>query len=85
MWNLVISTVVFFIAAGYVRRHLNEQGIPKGATRAILVFTLASVMSWGAGAAVDWVQEKMEGQQGSAQTAGDIQLLLNAAGQTQQP
>ncbi len=85
MWNLVVSTVAFFIATWYVRRQLNEQGTPKGATRAILVFTLASIVSWGAGETADWVQEKVEGPQGRAQTAGDIQQLLNAAGQTQQP
>lgn len=57
VWNLLISTLVFFIAAWYVRRYLDEQGIPAGTTRGILVFTLASVVSWGAGAAVDWIQD----------------------------
>ena len=56
LWNLLISTLVFFVAAWYVRRYLDEQGIPAGATRGFLVFTLASVLSWGAGAAVDWLQ-----------------------------
>lgn len=56
MWNLLISTIVFFIAAWYVRRYLDEQGIPAGMTRSILVFTLASLVSWGAGEAVDFIQ-----------------------------
>lgn len=56
MSNLLISTIVFFIAAWYVRRYLDEQGIPAGMTRSILVFTLASLVSWGAGEAVDFIQ-----------------------------
>ncbi len=56
MWNLVISTIAFFIAAWYIRRYLDEQGIPAGMTRSILVFTLASLASWGAGEGVDFIQ-----------------------------
>lgn len=52
-WNLIISTITFFIAAGYIRRYLDEQGLPKGATRGTLVFMLASLMSWGSGEMVD--------------------------------
>lgn len=55
LWNLIVSTIVFFIAAWYIRRYLEEQGIPKGATRGILVFTLASVVSWAAGELADRV------------------------------
>lgn len=53
-WNLIISTITFFIAAGYIRRYLDERGLPKGTTRGTLVFTLASLMSWGFGEIVDW-------------------------------
>ena len=56
MWNLLISTIVFFIAAWHVRRYLDEQSIPAGMTRSILVFTLASLVSWAAGEAVDFIQ-----------------------------
>jgi len=54
IWNLIISIMTFFIAAGYIRRYLNKQGLPKGTTRGTLVFTLASLMSWGSGEMVDW-------------------------------
>ncbi|MDD4928899.1 MAG: hypothetical protein PHP85_06440 [Gallionella sp.] len=57
MWNFVISTLVFFIAAWYIRRYLDEQGLPKGATHSLLVFTLASLVSWGAGDAADWLHD----------------------------
>ncbi len=82
IWNLTISTLVFFVAVWYVRRFLDEQDIPRGTTRAVLVFALASLASWGAGEAVDWTQEKIEGPQAEAQTP-DLQQLLKAAGLSQ--
>ena len=84
MWNLIISTLVFLIAAWFIRRYLELQGIPKGATRGILVFVLAYMVSWGAGEMVDWTQEKIEGPQPAAKTSDDLLQLLKAAGQVQQ-
>jgi hypothetical protein len=69
IWNLVVSTLVFFIAAWYIRRYLDEQEIPKGMTRSISAFALAYFVSWGAGEAADWTQEKIEGPQPVAQTS----------------
>ena len=83
MWNLVISTVVFFISAWYIRRYLDEQEIPKGMTRGMLVFMFASLLSWGSGEVVDWIQRKIEGPQVTAQTSGDMLQLLKAATQEQ--
>jgi predicted PurR-regulated permease PerM len=83
MWNLIISTIVFFIAAWYLHRYLEEQGIPKGITRKILVFSLASLVSWGAGEVADWAQEKIEGQQPAAKTTDDLAQQLKAALQAQ--
>jgi hypothetical protein len=82
VWNLIISTLVFFIAAWYINRYLNEQGIPKGMTRGILVFMLASLAAWGAGAAADWAQGTLEEPQPEAQTTDDLVKLLKEAGQT---
>lgn len=75
MWNLIISTLVFFMAVWYIHRYLNEQGIPKGMTRGILVFTLASLVSWGAGEMVDWTQEKIEGPKPVAKTPDGLSQL----------
>jgi hypothetical protein len=83
MWNLVISTIVFFIAAWYIRRYLDEQGVPTGMTRGILVFAFASLVSWGSGEVVDWVQEKTEGPQPAAKAPNDLQQLMKAVGQQQ--
>lgn len=84
MWNLIISTIMFFISAWYIRRWLDEQGIPKGMTHGILVFALASLVSWGAGEAVDWTHDKIEGTQHTAQASPDVTQLLKAMGQVQQ-
>ena len=73
MWNMIISTIVFFIAAWYFNRYLDAQGIPKGMTRGILVFVLAYAVSWGAGEIADW----LVGAQPAAQPSGDLSQLLN--------
>lgn len=84
MWNLIISTVVFFVAAWYVRRYLEEQGIPKGMSRGLMVFVLASLVSWGAGDVTDWVQEKIQGPKPVAQTSDDMTQLMKQLGQLRQ-
>ncbi|MGA7749920.1 MAG: hypothetical protein WCA63_07200 [Gallionella sp.] len=81
MLNLIISTIVFFVAAWFLNRYLDEQGIPKGMTRNLTVLVLASLMSWGAGWAVDWTQGKIDGPQTDAQTG--LSQLLKAANQGQ--
>ena len=84
MMNLVISTVAFFVAAWFLNRYLDGQNIPKGMTRTMLVFSLAAMVSWGAGEVVDWAQVKTEGPRAAAQTSGELSQLLKAAGQVQQ-
>jgi hypothetical protein len=57
MWNIIVSTFVFFFAVWYFRRILDEQGIPKGMTRSLFIFVLAYMVSWGVGLIVDWLQK----------------------------
>ena len=83
MWSLIVSVVVFFVAVWYFRRYLDELEIPKGMTRGMLVFTLAYLMSWGAGKAVDWAQGKTQGPQSATQNPGDLSQPLKAADQAQ--
>ena len=83
MLNLTVSTIVFFIAAWFLNGYLDEQGIPKGLTRGVIVLVLASLMSWGAGWAVDWTQIKVEGPQASDQTQNGFTQLMKDAGQQQ--
>jgi hypothetical protein len=74
MWNMIISTLVFIVAAWYIRRYLDEMGITKGMTRGLMVFILAYLVSWGAGAVVDWLQ----GPQPSMQIPSDPAQLLKS-------
>jgi predicted PurR-regulated permease PerM len=67
VWNVLISTIVFIVAAWYIRRFLEEQGIPKGFARSIAIFVLAYAMSWFSGEAVDYIQEKIEGPKAATQ------------------
>jgi hypothetical protein len=83
MLNLIISTIVFFVAAWFANLYLDELEITKGMTRGVLVFVLASLVSWGAVEMVDWAQVKIEGPQTAAQTSGDLSQLLKAVGQPQ--
>jgi predicted PurR-regulated permease PerM len=83
MWNLIISTLVFFIAVWYIRRYLDEQEIPKGMTRSLLVFVIAYLLAWGAGELADWADETIEGSPTTEQTQNDLQQLLKATEQTQ--
>lgn len=81
IWNLVISTIVFFVVAWYVRRFLDEQGALDGTKRGILVFAIASLVSFGAGEAVDWSQEKIEGKKLTAKNSGDLPQLMKVINQ----
>ncbi len=82
MWNIIISTIVFIIAAWYFHRLLDAQGISKGMTRGLVVFVLAYAVSWGSGELVDWAREKMYGPEPVSQTQKDLTELLNASGIT---
>lgn len=84
VWNLIVSTIAFFIAAWFINRHLDEQGILKSMTRGVLVFAIGSLVSWGSGEIADWTQEKIDGSQPATQTSGDLSQLLKAVGQSQQ-
>ncbi|HZW87422.1 MAG TPA: hypothetical protein VFF41_08205 [Gallionella sp.] len=81
MLNIVISTIVFFIAAWYINRQLDEQEINRGMTRGVLVFFLASLVSWGAGEIVDWTEVKIEGPQAASTLPTDLSQVLKLVGQ----
>ncbi len=68
--NIVFSTAVFFVAVWYLHRRLDEYDVPKGMTRNMLVFTLATVVSMGAGAAADWVHKTKPGTPQAIQVTG---------------
>jgi hypothetical protein len=82
MWNIIISTIVFVFSAWYIRRLLDEHGLPKGMTRGLLVFVLAYMVSWASGEVVDWAREQMFGPEPESQTQKDLTELLKASGIT---
>ena len=53
--SLIVSTIAYFVAAHYIKRYLDDSGIPKGVTRSVLVFSLAALISYGVGAVVTWM------------------------------
>jgi hypothetical protein len=55
MLSLVLSTIVYFVAALFIKRSLDDMDIPKGMTRSLLIFVGAAVVSYGAAYIVDLV------------------------------
>lgn len=53
--SLVASTVAFFVASYFIKRWLEDNDIPKGMTRGLLVFSLALAVSYGVG----WVVQQI--------------------------
>ena len=54
MLSLVFGTIAFFVASYFVRRYLNEIGIPKTLVRGLVVFVLALAAAYGVAFIVDW-------------------------------
>ncbi|WP_415880559.1 hypothetical protein [Methylomonas sp. TEB] len=64
---------------------LDKQGLSHGTTRSLLVFTLASLLSWGSGEVVDWTEAKIQGkpQIASRSTEEEFAQLLEVFNQVQ--
>jgi hypothetical protein len=55
MLGLVFSTIGFFVASYFIKRYLDEIGVPKTVVRALVVFVLALAVAYGIAFIVDWV------------------------------
>jgi hypothetical protein len=55
MLSFVVSTLAFFIVAFFVRRHLDEGGVPSTMGRGVVVFVIALAAAYSIAAIVDWV------------------------------
>ena len=55
MRSLVVSTIVYFVAAFFIKRRLEAMDIPRGMTRTLMTFCLALLVVYGASAALDWL------------------------------
>jgi VIT1/CCC1 family predicted Fe2+/Mn2+ transporter len=54
MLGLAFSTIAFFGASYFIKRYLDEIGVPKTVVRALVVFVLALAVAYGVGFIVDW-------------------------------
>jgi len=55
MLGIVLSTIAFFVAGFFIRRYLDEIGIPKTMVRGMVVFVLALAVAYGVAFVVDWL------------------------------
>ncbi len=55
MLSLVLGTIAFFVASYFIRRYLNEIGIPKTLVRGLVVFVVALAAAYGVAFIVDRV------------------------------
>ena len=55
MTSILISIAVYFMAAYFIKRRLEEMGMPKGMTRGTVIFVLAAAVSYGAAYLVNLV------------------------------
>lgn len=55
MISIAISTAAYFIAAFFIKRKLEQMGIPKGMTRGTVVFVLAAAVAYAAAYLVNLV------------------------------
>jgi len=46
MLSLFASTIAFFVSTYFLRRYLEDMGIPKGMTRGALIFSIALLISY---------------------------------------
>ncbi len=46
MLSIVLSTIAFFVSSYFLKRYLEEMGMPKGMTRGVLIFAIALAISY---------------------------------------
>ena len=54
MLGMVLSTIAFFVASYFIKRYLDDIGIPKTMVRGMVVFVLALALAYGVAFVVDW-------------------------------
>jgi hypothetical protein len=55
MLSFILSTIAFFIASFFLRRQLDEIGVPRTMGRGLVVFVIALAAAYMVAAAVDWL------------------------------
>jgi hypothetical protein len=57
MLSFFLSTDAFFVAGFFIRRYLDDMGVPKGMTRGLVVFVIALAAAY----AVAWIVDLVVG------------------------
>jgi len=57
MLSIVLSTIAFFVSTYYIRRYLENMGLPKGMTRGVLIFSIALIISYVVALAADYLPQ----------------------------
>jgi hypothetical protein len=55
MLSIILSTVAYFLASYYIRRYLDDIGIPKGLTRSVMIFSLALIIAYAVALVADYL------------------------------
>lgn len=80
MLDLVISTIAFFVTVFYMNRYLDDQGMNKGMSRSMLVFLIASIISFVVPMAIDFISDEIGGHKKAAsvdaQQGNEVSQLL---------
>jgi uncharacterized membrane protein YjdF len=59
MLSFVLGTIAFFVASYFIRRYLNQIGIPRTLVRGLVVFVLALAAAYGVAFIVDWASRSI--------------------------
>jgi len=79
MLSLFLSAIAFFVAAFFINRYLDEQGLDHNMSRKMLVGTLATIISIGAG----WVVDKLDGDVDASQKNASLTDIMQSGDPTQ--
>jgi hypothetical protein len=55
MLSFFVSTIAFFVAGYFIRRYMDDIGIPKSMTRGTVVFVAALIIAYGIAYLIDLV------------------------------
>ncbi len=67
LWVLIVSTIAFFLSMWYLHHFLEQQDIPKGFTRSMVVLVLATITSSAVEAGLSHIEHALTGQVVDAQ------------------
>ena len=74
MLSLFLSTIAFFVAAYFLNRYLDGQGLDRNFSRKILVGTVATIISIGAA----WAVDKLDGDGDAPQKGVSVTDIMQS-------